>query len=552
MLNFTFQVKLKQKMLRLSTFQQKFVTFLYFPSITRATYESSQFRNFWSVKKSEEEKCKEDGQPTKPAADEAFKVPESWSQPKVVVIGAGIAGLSAAHRLVQCGLCDVTILEATDRPGGRIQSCWFTNSVAELGASLIEGACVANSVYNLAVMERLLQSPVVRQGPSKGLFYSSRGKPIETSVAHKAYAVFRQIESMAISLYGSEICSEDANLDVFMNSHIRRELMHFPESERQGALMVMNNYLTSIKERMGASLECVNTKYYGSLPSLPGGNVKIPVGFVGVLAPLIRDIPDCTIKYCKPVECIRWDACEADRPRACVQCTEDESYEADYVVITTPLGFLKDKASSFFVPNLPAKKMEAINNLGFGHSNNLFLQFPEPMWLRDEGNIMFAWHPDDFSKTNSWVKGLTSLRIDDKSGQVLTGVVSGKDAITMETLDADQIMTDIQKQMQTFLGNPTIPKPSIILRSKWSTNVYSQGAFTYISTDSGLGHIKDLADPVPEPCQSETPVLLFAGEHTSHRNYSTTHGARDSGIREANRILNYTKELRGAPSKQKN
>lgn len=33
----------------------------------------------------------------------------------MVVIGAGIAGLSAAHRLVQCGLCDVTILEATDR-----------------------------------------------------------------------------------------------------------------------------------------------------------------------------------------------------------------------------------------------------------------------------------------------------------------------------------------------------------------------------------------------------------------------------------------------------
>lgn len=438
------------------------------------------------------------------------------------------------------------------RPGGRIQSCWFTNSVAELGASSIQGACVANSVYNLAVMERLLQSPVVRQAPNKGLFYSSRGKPIDIAIALKAYVVFRHIESMAMSLFGSELCEEDANLEMFMTSHIKREVMNFPESERQGALMVMNNYLNSIKEKTGTNLECVSTKYYGSLTSLPGGNVKIPVGFVGVLASLIRDIPDCAIKYCKPVECIKWDVCEADKPRACIQCAEGESYPADYVIVTTPLGFLKDKAASFFVPNLPSKKMKAIDSLGFGHLNHLFLQFAEPMWLKDEGNILFAWHPDDYSKTDSWVKGLTSLSIDDKSGQVLSGVIAGKEAITMETLDADQIMQDIQKQMQCFLGNPSIPKPSSILRSKWSTNVYSQGAFTYLSTESGLGHIKDLADPTPEACQSETPILFFAGEHTSTRNFATVHGARDSGIREANRILNHTKQLKGAPSKQPN
>jgi len=509
------------------------------------------FRNFWNIKTSDEEKCTDqETTATKPVVDDAYKVPQEWGQPKIVIIGAGMAGLSAAHRLVQCGLCDITILEATDRPGGRIQSCWFTNSVAELGASAIQGACVANSAYNLAVMERLLQSPVTRQGSSKGLFYSSRGKPIDPPLTHKAYAVFRHIESMAMSLYGNESYTDDANLDTFMTTQIRKEVMNFEESERQGALMVMNAYLQSLKEKVGTELECVNTKFYGSLPGLPGGSVKIPVGFVGVLAPLIRDIPDCTIKYCKPVTCIQWDICEADRPRACVEAAEGEKFLADYVIVTTPLGFLKDKAESFFVPNLPDKKMKAISSLGFGHLNNLFLQFPEPMWLKDEGNIMFAWHPDDFANLDSWTKGLTSLTVDDKSGHVLSAVIAGKEAITMETLDADQIMTDIQKQMQTFLSNPSIPKPTSILRSKWSTNMYTQGAFTYISTESGLGQIKDLAEPTPEPCQVDIPVILFAGEHTSAHNYATVHGARDSGIREANRILNYTKQLKGAPSKQ--
>lgn len=36
-------------------------------------------------------------------------------EPAVVIIGAGVAGLSAAHRLSQCGLTNYTILEAKDR-----------------------------------------------------------------------------------------------------------------------------------------------------------------------------------------------------------------------------------------------------------------------------------------------------------------------------------------------------------------------------------------------------------------------------------------------------
>lgn len=42
-------------------------------------------------------------------------VDPSKPEPSVVIIGAGMAGLSAAHRLVQSGISNFTILEATDR-----------------------------------------------------------------------------------------------------------------------------------------------------------------------------------------------------------------------------------------------------------------------------------------------------------------------------------------------------------------------------------------------------------------------------------------------------
>lgn len=43
-------------------------------------------------------------------------------QPRIVVIGAGLAGLSATKSLLENGFTDVTILEASDRIGGRVQS----------------------------------------------------------------------------------------------------------------------------------------------------------------------------------------------------------------------------------------------------------------------------------------------------------------------------------------------------------------------------------------------------------------------------------------------
>lgn len=46
----------------------------------------------------------------------------SNAQPKIVIIGSGISGVTAAHRLVAAGFRRVHILEATGRSGGRIQT----------------------------------------------------------------------------------------------------------------------------------------------------------------------------------------------------------------------------------------------------------------------------------------------------------------------------------------------------------------------------------------------------------------------------------------------
>ena len=57
---------------------------------------------------------------------------------RVIVIGAGIAGLIAAQQLTQFGM-DVTILEARDRVGGRVVTFRKGNFIADLGSTVVTG-----------------------------------------------------------------------------------------------------------------------------------------------------------------------------------------------------------------------------------------------------------------------------------------------------------------------------------------------------------------------------------------------------------------------------
>lgn len=52
---------------------------------------------------------------------------------KVIIVGAGVAGLTAANHLISNGISDFKILEARNRVGGRIICIDIGNHKIELG-----------------------------------------------------------------------------------------------------------------------------------------------------------------------------------------------------------------------------------------------------------------------------------------------------------------------------------------------------------------------------------------------------------------------------------
>ena len=80
---------------------------------------------------------------------------------KCIIIGGGIAGLSAASHLTSAGTVDFKLLEARNRLGGRIVTFQIGGIKAELGANWIHGI-LGNPLYELAVSKGLIntvQSP---------------------------------------------------------------------------------------------------------------------------------------------------------------------------------------------------------------------------------------------------------------------------------------------------------------------------------------------------------------------------------------------------------
>ena len=56
---------------------------------------------------------------------------------KIVIVGAGMAGIAAAERLIAAGFTSVTILEGMDRVGGRIDTRPHGGSIIEMGTHVV-------------------------------------------------------------------------------------------------------------------------------------------------------------------------------------------------------------------------------------------------------------------------------------------------------------------------------------------------------------------------------------------------------------------------------
>ncbi|XP_030106336.1 spermine oxidase isoform X4 [Mus musculus] len=526
-------------------------------------------------------------------------------QPRVVVIGAGLAGLAAARALLEQGFTDVTVLEASSHIGGRVQSVRL-DTTFELGATWIHGSH-GNPIYQLAEANGLLEETTdgersvgrISLYSKNGVacYLTNRGCRIPKDVVEEFSDLYNEVYNMTQEFFrhGKPVNAESQNsVGVFTREKVRNRIRDDPddtEATKRLKLAMIQQYLkVESCESSSHSIDEVSLSAFGEWTEIPGAHHIIPSGFMRVVELLAEGIPPHVIQLGKPVRCIHWDQASAHprgpeiEPRGegdhnhdtgeggqsgenpqqgrwdedepwpvVVECEDCEVIPADHVIVTVSLGVLKRQYTSFFRPCLPTEKVAAIHRLGIGTTDKIFLEFEEPFWGPECNSLQFVWEDEAESCTLTYppelwyrkICGFDVLYPPERYGHVLSGWICGEEALVMERCDDEAVAEICTEMLRQFTGNPNIPKPRRILRSAWGSNPYFRGSYSYTQVGSSGADVEKLAKPLPYTESSKTAPMqvLFSGEATHRKYYSTTHGALLSGQREAARLIEMYRDL---------
>jgi monoamine oxidase len=397
---------------------------------------------------------------------------------RVVVVGAGFAGLAAADSLAAAG-AEVVVLEARDRVGGRVWSQTLPGGeVIERGAEFILPG------------NRLVRSTCERLGLAlyeKGTTYGDReprgGIPVPRAELLAAFATIREVAS-AGGLHGS-VVEALAALPLHPGARAAIEARievstAYPAGDQDAAVLAEGGVAV------------------GSFPShgVAGGNQ-------GLATALARRLGD-RVRLRSPVDRVAWGH---DGVRIAAAGFE---VAADAAVIAVPASVI---GAITFDPPLPPDKAQALAGVRYGHAAKLFI----PLGSAAPPSATLS-VPDRY-----W-----TFTQQDPEGRPLRA--AGSFAGTSAALDALAVAAGPER----WVSAVTALRPDLDLRpreavlSTWDDDPWARAAYSARSRSSPMNDVL-LAAPVG-------PVH-FAGEHTAGPWHALMEGALRSGERAARELL---------------
>lgn len=417
---------------------------------------------------------------------------------RVVVVGAGAAGLAAARELRAQGF-PVVVLEGRDRIGGRMWTDRSLGVAVDLGAAWIEGAR-GNPVARLATE---LGIETQETDFDSVYLYDFDGERLSDGELGKVRDGFEEVLERLRALAGR------LDGDISMEEGLERVLAgeSFSKQERRAlAWGVSTLVLESAAEMRDLSL-----LYADADEEFPGEDRLFPDGYEGIARGLAQGLDVRTGHRVVRVE----HGSGGVRVR-----TSRGDYDAERAVVTLPLGVLQSGGIAFS-PALPERKQAAIRRLGMGVLDKVALRFPRAFWPVDRHFLGFM------SEASGEFPVLLNLR---RYGDapVLVAFAAGRFALALEAKPDQAVVEDLMRVLGTLYGRD-VPSPVGHAISRWSMDAFARGSYSHVP----VGATPEDYDALAEPVEGR---LFFAGEATSREYPATVHGALLSGLREARRI----------------
>lgn len=461
---------------------------------------------------------------------------------KVIIIGAGIAGLGAAVELKSNPLLptdDFVILEKENRTGGRVNTSTLNNVPIDLHASWISGI-YGNPTYELAqkynktgdtagkiILKKTDDNDAVYYGNST----SDAGFKIWNETFQNYYNKIREkrIENK----------SSDESMQVVINQFINDTIVKSPYTghplspgEKRDFLFEASSYLGN---EYGSDPSDLSLFYWDKVGYIikyhkngtQSDQVVFQNGYESIIKGLVTDIGKDKIWHNTTVQEVDYDN------QGVTVKTNNGNFYGQYVISTLPLNVLKT-SSVKFVPDLPQSKVQATDKAKMGVLDKTYFLFPKLFWDdtkdwlnyispldNEKGRWISFWNLYKINGTNM----LMAFNYGDYANNTLEKMPGGEEEIKMAGL----------KVLDKMYPGKVLP----LANQTHIHHVYSgkEGGSYSISPVGFV--IPDDYDELVKPLTDNYGVnrVFFAGEATTWHAPGLTNGAYETGIREANRLI---------------
>lgn len=438
---------------------------------------------------------------------------------RVVVAGAGLAGLAAARELEGDG-ATVTIVEARDRIGGRVHTIrqgFSAGQHAEAGADLIEAE--QQHVRELASSLNLETTRILRNG--WGFYGESRtGRRRRSADAPDAFE--RAARQLKREIQDYQLAGGSWNSAV-AGALGRTSVAQWLDAIRAdpslaGAMRGLRGFFLADPEDLSL-LVLVDQFASGKTPGegqvfrIRGGNDQLPRAMAAALHGEIR--------LNSVVRRINQRAEEV--MLAIEHRGSHQEVHADFCVVALPATTLRDVR---FEPALEPDQGRAIASLQYGPATRMLLQFAKPFWRARGRKRAFG---TDLPTGAVWDGS------EDQRGPaaILSVLAGGRASGALQEIITSEGEAGVVRRL-SWLGRPA---PLVATyTAAWERDEWSRGGYAVFGPDFDPSWRAWLSRPAGR--------VLFAGEHTSEQWQGYMNGAIESGRRAAAEVRALVRESR--------
>ena len=422
--------------------------------------------------------------------------------PSAIVVGAGVSGLTAAHDLAAAG-CDVVVLEARDRIGGRTWTHEIAGTPVDLGGSWIHGPA-GNPLAEFVAAAGMGWRNDGMWGTGLAL-YDDHGRPCRHDELATLVATLADFDPAEAAVH----LPTDASFTDAAEWYVRdRDL----EPDHAAVARYAIEWLEAALN-VGGLPNDVSVAGIAAYVLHGGGNVVVDGGYRTLVDHLATDLD---IRLSTPVVAIEHG------PSGCTVATGAGSLTADHVIVTVPLSMLQ-RRDIRFTPAIPEHE-SAADRLAMAHLEKVVLRFDRPVWPPHQRRATLLSADHGFT---SWVDMSRHA-----GGTTLVGFhnpFATPGLVDLTPARRGELALDVLRR-----AFPDLPDPIAVHVTDWTTDPLALGSYSYVPVGGSPADMHRLAT-------SPSPRLHFGGEHTVAEYFGTVHAAFVSGRRAATTVVDGTR-----------